>query len=128
VPFKGRLEGRYTLTFPSASTLAVTGTGTGNATELGQFTFGYDEIVDLSSGVGTGTYEFTAANGDTVTAHWTGFGFPTDDPNVLGIVEEATITGGTGRFANASGTVRVERLFNFVTSSGAGSWDGTILR
>lgn len=127
VPFKGRLDGTYSLTFPNASTLAVTGKGTGNGTHLGQFTFAYDEIVNLSTGVGTGTYELTGANGDTVTAHWTGFGFPTDDPNVLGIVENATITGGTGRFANASGSFKVERLFNFVTSSGGGSFDGTIL-
>jgi hypothetical protein len=126
VPFKGRLEGAYRLTFPSSSTLVVTGDGTGNATQLGQFTFEYDEVVNLATGIGTGTYEFTAANGDTLTAEWTGLGFPTTDPNVLAIVENATITGGTGRFANAGGSFRIDRLFNFVTSSGGGSFDGTM--
>lgn len=126
MPFKGRLEGVYSLSFPNSVTLAVTGTGTGNATQLGQFTLAYDEIVNLTTGVGTGTYDLTAANGDTLSADWTGAGFPTADPNVLRIVEDATITGGTGRFANASGSYRVERLFNFVTSAGGGSIEGTI--
>ena len=126
VPFKGRLDGTYTLEFPNASTLLVEGEGTGNATHLGQFTFEYDEVVNLSTGVGTGTYEFTAANGDKLTAAWTGLGFPTADPTVLSIVENATITGGTGRFANASGDFTIERLFSFVTNSGGGSIDGTI--
>ena len=125
-PFKGTLEGAYTLAFPSPLILLVEGTGTGNATQLGQFTFNYDETVDLSTGTGTGTYEFTAANGDRLRADWTGSGFPTDDPTVLRIVENATINGGTGRFANASGTFRIERLFSFITNSGGGSFEGTI--
>ena len=126
MPLKGRLEGVYTLTFPNSTTLAVTGTGTGNATQLGQFTFSYDEIVNFSTGIGTGTYEFTAANGDTLRAAWTGAGFPTADPNVLLLVENATINGGTGRFANASGSFRVDRLFSFITNAGGGSLEGTI--
>ena len=126
VPFKGTLEGVYTLTFPGPLTLSVTGEGAGNATQLGRFTFDYDELVDLSTGIGTGTYELTAANGDRLTADWTGSGFPTGDPNVLSIVEHATITGGTGRFANAGGSFTIERLFNFTTNSGGGSFAGTI--
>jgi hypothetical protein len=126
VPFKGSLEGIYTLTFPGPLQLAVAGEGTGNATHLGRFTFDYDELVDLSTGTGVGTYVFTAANGDKLNTTWTGLGFPTPDPNVLSIVENATITGGTGRFANAGGSFTVERLFNFTTNSGPGTFEGTI--
>ena len=126
VPLKGRLEGAYILTFPSPSTLLVSGQGTGHATHLGQFTFEYDEVVDLSTGTGTGTYEFTAANGDTLSAAWTGFGLPTSDPTVLLVIENATITGGTGRFAGAAGSFRVERLFSFTTNAGDGSFEGPI--
>jgi hypothetical protein len=125
VPLTGTLEGSYELEFVGP-TLLVTGEGTGNATQLGRFTFTYDELVDLATGTGTGTYELTAANGDTLTADWTGYGLPTDDPTVLSVVEHATITGGTGRLANASGTFTVERLFNFVTSSGPGSIEGAV--
>lgn len=126
LPFKGRLDGAYTLTFLGPTTLFVSGQGTGNATQLGRFTFEYDELVDLSTGTGTGSYELTAANGDTVTADWTGYGLPTENPAVLLVVENATITGGTGRFANATGSFTVERLFDFGTNSGGGSFDGTM--
>jgi hypothetical protein len=126
LPLKGRLEGTYTLAFPNAQTLVVEGTGTGNAPQFGKFTFTYDEVVNLSTGVGTGTYELTGANGDSLSAEWIGAGFPTSDPNVLLIVENATISGGTGRFANASGSFKVERLFSFITNAGDGSLDGTI--
>jgi hypothetical protein len=126
VPLKGRLEGFYTLSFPGPLELAVTGEGTGNATQLGQFTFEYDELVDLTTGTGEGTYVLTAANGDTLTATWTGLGFPTSDPNVLSIIENATVTGGTGRFADAAGSFIVERLFNFTINSGPGAFEGTV--
>jgi hypothetical protein len=125
VPFKGRLDGVYTLAF-SPLELSVEGKGMGNATQLGQFMFEYHEVVDLSTETGTGTYEFTAANGDTLSATWTGLGSPTSDPNVLALVEDATVTGGTGRFVNASGSFTVKRLFNLTTNSGAGSFEGTI--
>lgn len=125
LPFKGTLEGGYALEF-AGPTLLVTGEGTGNATQLGRFTFEYDEVVDLATGEGSGTYELTAANGDTLRADWTGHGVPTEDPTVLLIIENATVSGGTGRFANASGSFTVERLFSFVTNSGPGSIEGTM--
>ena len=126
LPFKGSLDGTYTLAFPNPQTLLVSGTGSGNATHLGAFTFTYDEVVNLTTGLGTGTYEFTAANGDTLTADWVGTGFPTSDPNVLRIVEDATISSGTGRFAQAGGSFTVERFFDFTTSAGPGSFEGNI--
>ena len=44
------------------------------------------------------------------------------------MVEEAyTTTGGTGRFAGASGSFTVERLFNLVTGFTSGSFDGFIV-
>ena len=62
----------------------------------------------------TGTYEFTAANGDTLIADVTGQS-PTP-PGVLLSVETATITGGTGRFASATGSFTVERLLTLAPS------------
>jgi len=75
----------------------------------------------------TGSYEFTAANGDTLIADVTGqFGPTAENPRVLLSVETATITGGTGRFADATGTFTIERLFNQVTGLTTGSFEGTI--
>ena len=124
VPFKGRLEGTATIT-PGSPFLSVSIEGTGNATHLGRFTVEIPHVVNTTNRTSTGTYEFTAANGDTLTAGFTGQATLTA-PGVLSVVETATITGGTGRFADATGSFTVERLFNQVTGLTTGSFEGTI--
>ena len=66
------------------------------------------------------------ADGDTLTADFTGQATPTSTPGVLSIVETATITGGTGRFAHATGSFVCERLFDTVAGTTDGSFEGTI--
>ena len=123
-PFKGRLEGTATIT-PGSPFLSVSIEGTGNATHLGRFTVDIPHVVNTTNRTSTGTYEFTAANGDTLTAGFTGQATLTA-PGVLSVVETATITGGTGRFADATGSFSVERMFNQVTGVTTGSFEGTI--
>ena len=66
-------------------------------------------------------------NGDTLIADVTGqFGPTAENPRVLLSVETATITGGTGRFAGATGSFTVERLLNLDTFSTTVSFEGTI--
>ena len=125
VPFKGRLEGTATITPGTPPFLAVSVEGTGNATHLGRFTVEIPHVVNTTNRTSTGTYEFTAANGDTLTAGFTGQATLTA-PGVLSVVEIATVTGGTGRFADATGSFTVERLFNQVTGVTTGSFQGAI--
>jgi hypothetical protein len=125
VPFKGRLEGTATITPGTPPFLSVSIEGTGNATHLGRFTVEIPHVVNTTNRTSTGTYEFTAANGDTLTAGFTGQATLTA-PGVLSIVETATITGGTGRFADATGSFTAERLFNQVTGLTTGSFQGAI--
>ena len=125
VPFKGRLEGTATVTPGTPPFLSASVEGTGNATHLGRFTVAIPHVVNAMTRTSTGTYEFTAANGDTVTAGFTGQSTLTA-PGVLAVVEAATITGGTGRFANASGSFTVERVLTQATGLTTGSFDGTI--
>ena len=125
VPFKGRLEGTATITPATPPFLSVSVGGTGNATHLGRFTVQIPHVVNTTNRTSIGTYEFTAANGDTLTAGFTGQATLTA-PGVLSIVEIATITGGTGRFDDATGRFTVERVFNQVTGLTTGSFDGTI--
>ena len=99
--------------------------GTGNATQLGRFTVEVPHLVNQATLTGGGSYEFTAANGDTLTADFTGRA-TLASPGVLSIVETATITGGTGRFAGATGSFTVERLFDRATGLTTGSFKGTI--
>ena len=125
VPFKGSLAGVDITTAVNLPFVSVRVTATGNATQLGQFTFTELDTVDTRTRIGTGTFLFTAANGDTVFGTVAGQAKLTA-PNVLTIVENAMITGGTGRFAGATGSFTVTRLKNTVTGATAGTFTGTI--
>jgi hypothetical protein len=125
VPFHGRLEGVVTIT-GQPPIVSVLVDATGNATQLGQFTLAIPHVVNLLIGHAIGSYQFTAANGDTLSADFTGKATPTATPGVLYIVETATITGGTGRFAGATGSFVVERLFDTIAGTTIGSFAGTI--
>jgi hypothetical protein len=124
VPFKGRLEGTATITPGTPPFLPVSIDGTGNATHLGRFTVEIPHVANTTNRTSVGSYEFTAANGDTLTGVFTGQSALTG-PGVLSVVETVTITGGTGRFADAAGSFTVERLFNQVTRLTTGSFEGT---
>jgi hypothetical protein len=128
VPFKGSGEGVVTRRTPlSPPLVSLLTEGTGNATHLGQFTVDIAHVVNTSAMTVTGSYEFTAANGDTLIADVTGqFGPTLENPRVLLSVETATITGGTGRFAGATGSFTVERLLNLDTFLTTVSFKGTI--
>jgi hypothetical protein len=126
VPFKGRLEGAVTMTPLTPPFVSVLVNATGNATQLGQFTLEIPHVVNRATSTAVGTYHFAAANGDTLTADFTGQATPTATPGVLHIVETATITGGTGRFAGATGSFVVERLYDRIAGTTTGSFVGTI--
>ena len=50
-----------------------------------------------------------------------------ETPGTLNIVENYTITSGTGRFANASGTFTVERVANQATAETSGTISGNLV-
>jgi hypothetical protein len=124
VPFKGSLEGTVTVTPLQPPLASVHISATGNATQLGQFTLEVPHIVNFATAFGQGTFTFTAANGDTLTADFTGQA-QTSTP-IHSSVEDATITGGTGRFAGASGRFIVHRSFDPVGGTTTGLFEGTI--
>jgi hypothetical protein len=122
VPFKGSLEGTVTRTLPPPP-ISVLVEGEGTATHLGRFTVSIPHEVVPPNGVGF--YHFVAANGDTLTAEFTGVSAPVA-PGFLYIVETATITGGTGRFAKATGSFVCERLYDSNAGTTIGSFEGTV--
>jgi hypothetical protein len=126
VPFKGSLEGDVTVTPLAPRFVAVDVEATGHATHLGKFTLDVPHVVNRATRTAIGSYEFTAANGDTVYAEFIGLAMPTATPGVLYIEETATITGGTGRFAGATGSFSVERWYDTVAGTTTGSFEGTI--
>jgi len=100
-PFKADCELRATTTEFTQSGFVQTVTGVCQASHKGRSSFYGIDVVDF----GTGAYEMhaviTAANGDEMHATITGKGTLTATGAILAGL--ATITGGTGRFANASG-------------------------
>lgn len=128
VPFKGRLEGVVTRRTPLAPPLVSLLTeATGDATHLGRVTVDIAHVVNTVARTVTGSYAFTAANGDTLIADVAGaFGPTLENPRVLFSEETATITAGTGRFAGASGSFTVERLLNLDTFLTTVSFEGTL--
>src|SRR4029453_6829536 len=98
--------------------------GTGHATHLGRFTITSDFTVNMMTVTAVGTAIWTAANGDQIFTNVSGHGtisFPT-----LTTTETDTITGGTGRFEEASGTFVVERSINIPTLVSSATFSGTL--
>ena len=125
-PFRGTFKAVEipALQFPIVTIMAA---GGGNATQLGNFTTTYTALVNLVTRVGIGSVVFIAANGDRLFVDSVGQSSLTATPNVISIVETLTITGGTGRFANATGSLTLERLKDQVSGSTSGHFDGTIV-
>lgn len=127
LPFKGSFEAVETHQ-PNLPIILVTANGSGEATQLGHFSISYEVEVNVQTGAGTGlSAQFVAANGDSLFAEGSGQATPTETPGILKIVETYTITGGTGRFAGASGTFTVERMANQATGETSGTVSGTIV-
>jgi hypothetical protein len=125
VTFKGRLEGTVTVTPLDPPLASVLIEATGNASQLGSFTLEIPHLVNQALRTGIGTYVFTAANGDTLTADFAGQATLVS-PGVLATHETAVITGGSGRFAGATGTFTADRTFFVATGMTVGSFEGTI--
>jgi len=107
--------------------LFVTATGSGNATQLGLFTISSNAKVYIPRLSSTTSAILTAADGSTLLGEGNGQGIVTTPPFIVSIVETYTITGGTGRFAGASGSFTVERVLNRATGVSTGTLNGTIV-
>ena len=123
---KGSLQATETqqVAFP---TLFVSLTGSGNATQLGSFILTSQAQVNIPTLASTTSATLVAADGSSLFGEGSGQATPTSNPGVVSIVESYMITGGTGRFAEASGSFTVERLLERATGASSGAISGTIL-
>jgi hypothetical protein len=104
-PLKGTAAGSVTVTIPG---LHLTTDVSGVMTHLGKFSGHFEGNAEIVGGrtLGEGTFTVVAANGDELTGTFTLNGaLPSGEVHTATAV--LTITGGTGRFADASGTVTV---------------------
>jgi hypothetical protein len=124
-PFKGTVNAVETgvTVFPFRS---ITRDGGGTATYLGKYTEHITGQINLVTRHLTGAATFTASNGDTLTATVDGQATPTETAGVLSVVEVYTITGGTGRFADATGTFTLHSTVTQATGVSSGTFSGSI--
>ena len=120
LPFKGTYEGLETVgTVPSHHHLDATG----NATHLGRFTVTADWTLAPTGNFGTSTW--TAANGDELSTSFARRGVV--EPPTITFTETHTVTSGTGRFANASGTFTIVQTRGLsMPYNNSAAIDGTI--
>jgi hypothetical protein len=126
IPFQGTLQSNesYRTHFP---TLFVTAQGSGEATLLGQITVNYQTEVNLSDLSQSGSVSFAGIYGDSLLATGVGQAIEDRTPGMFNVVENYTITGGTGRFARASGTLTLKRRVSAKAGITSGSFEGYIV-
>jgi hypothetical protein len=127
VPFKGTFGGTGTATAGGrCPVLTVEIRGTGNLTHMGLFTTDQSHCAAPPSPAFTdGVFTLTAANGDQIHGTYSGEFVPLDPP-LFTIDGHFAITGGTGRFAGATGGGDASGVQNLVTGDATVSLVGTI--
>jgi hypothetical protein len=127
VPFKGTLSGTIISSVPldECHVLSEIVNG-GNATQLGRFTGTAEFILNVCDLTYVGSYVFTGANGDSISGPFTGTLTPTSIQGIFDNNELAFITGGTGRFANATGTFNLGGQIDTNTGTFSLPMQGTI--
>lgn len=125
LPFRGATQSieTYTIDFPRMS---VNANGSGNADQLGQFTIRYSGEVNLLDLSWSESTQFIGVNGDSIQAQGVGQATENQTPLTFNLVEIYTITGGTGRFSGASGTLTLHRFFNISTGTTTSTFEGYI--
>jgi hypothetical protein len=113
VPYKGEeagvvTKGAFQFPFSHQSTAAE-----GEATHIGHYTLTGDFVVDVRFGIAAGVFTLTAANGDMLFLDMKGHADPTD---LTKTVANFTVTGGTGRFEGATGSITADNQFDFAVN------------
>jgi hypothetical protein len=128
VPFKASETGTFRILGPcGVGGIVIDVTGSGQATDLGKYTAHYRECLLPATGTITaGSFTLTAANGDTIFGTYSGQAGPTGDPSVVAFDDPGVITGGTGRFAGAGGSVTQHGLANLATGEYEGILTGSV--
>ena len=112
---------KKTASFQGKFTLAHTPTGvlaTGQGSHIGSFT--------LFAPEGENTSTITAANGDQIFTTYTVSALDASSYPMVDVTLAYTITGGTGRFAGATGSFDISAHVNENIGRGDGTLDGTI--
>ena len=126
IPFNGTMQSNETYS-TAFYTLFVTAKGSGEANELDPFTASYEMEANLLDMSVHESISLIGKNGDSLQASAVGQAVEDRTPGMFKIIEIYTITGGTGRFANASGTFTLNRLLSRDVGIASSTFEGYIL-
>ena len=124
--FKGTMQSKETYSIISP-TKFVTANGSGEVAGFGPFTVSYHVEVNLQDLSETGSAQFSGTNGNSLLAKGVGQAIEDRTPGMYNVVEIYTITGGTGRFEGARGTITVKRLVSVDVGLSTSTFEGYIL-
>jgi hypothetical protein len=125
-PFKGSCTTTFNpAPFPLPPIHHQTDVGTCQLTHLGRTEFYGEQDINFVAGTQTGSRRLTAANGDALYFTHVGTSSSVGQGQVR-FTALATITGGTGRFAGATGSALVTGVATLATTSASFTLDGSI--
>ena len=120
VPLKGHWTGvTLSADLTNFPVVSIVSAGGGQLSHFGNFTMVSPHTTNVFTGETLGEQILTAANGDTLVAYCAGFPLPQPDGTVAGTLD-CTITGGTGRFAGATGSYDFSLVASPRTDGGPG--------
>ena len=116
VRLKGRDFGTFGVTPTSDPQVVLTrDSASGEATPFGRYTLVAHEFINLGTlTVQGGAFTMTAANGDTLTGEYSGQAVA-EFPTIIHYDVSGPITGGTGRFAGATGIIAFDGFADLQT-------------
>lgn len=132
-PFKGKITGSFVSTpTPTPAIYNSVANASGNTTHLGVFNKITSDVINVVSTTVEGTFIMTNQSGEQITGRYSGtFSFGTT-PGTFSWDLNATITGGTGRFTNATGEFVFLASGDYIITEGivigdyTETFDGTI--
>lgn len=101
--------------------------GRGRATNLGKYSLVAQELIHLDTlAVRRGSFTLAAASGDTLQGTYTGQADRGNEPGIIGFDASGPVTGGTGRFAGATGRMTFTRSADLATGEFSETVSGTL--
>ena len=132
-PFKADFSVQASFVPLSPGVLAGSTSGAGKAAHLGRMTVSSTEVLDFTAVPGAvtvrdGRMVLVAASGDEVFGTYATIGPLPDANGYLPLSGTFVVTGGTGRFSDATGGGTIEGVASVVTGIASLSYRGTITR